>query len=54
MTLTPTNKAIKLETSKKPSIREKPAEFLGTGHQCKDGLLTSIKRNIYESVEIFY
>jgi hypothetical protein len=55
MTLTPTYEAIKHETSRKPSIREKPAEFLGTGHQCKDGLLLpSIKHNVYESVEMFY
>jgi hypothetical protein len=54
MTLAPTYEAIKHKTSRKPSIREKPAEFLGTGHQCKDGLLPSIKSNIYESVEMFY
>ncbi len=53
MTLAPMYEAIKCETSRKPSIREKPAEFLGTGHQWKDGLLQSIKRNIYESVEMF-
>ncbi len=33
---------------------KKPAEFLGTGHQFKDGLSPSIKRNICESVEMFY
>ncbi len=54
MTLAPTYEAIKRETSRKPSIREKPAELLGTGHQCKDGLLPSIKRNVCESVEMFY
>ncbi len=54
MTLDPTYEAIKHETSRKPSIREKPAELLGTGHQYKDGLLSSIKRNVCESVEIFY
>jgi hypothetical protein len=54
MTLTPTYEAIKCETSRKPSIREYSAEFLGTGHQCKYGLLPSVKRNIYESVEVFY
>jgi hypothetical protein len=54
MTLAPTYDANKRETSRKLSIREKPAEFLGTGHQCKDGLLPSIKRNIYESVEMFH
>jgi hypothetical protein len=54
MTLAPTYKAIKLETSRKPSIREKPVELFGTGQQCKDGLLPSIKRNVCESVEMFY
>jgi hypothetical protein len=54
MTLTPTYEDIKHETSGKPSIREKPAELLGTGHQCKDGLLPSIKRNVCESVEMVY
>ncbi len=37
MTLSPMYEAIKRETSGKPSIREKPAEFVGTGHQCQDG-----------------
>ncbi len=54
MTLAPTFAAIKCETSGKPSIRKKPAELLGTGHQCKDGLLPSIKHNVCESVEMFY
>jgi hypothetical protein len=57
MTLAPTNEAneaIRCETSGKPSIREKSVEFWGTGHQCKDGLLPPIKRDIYESVEMFY
>jgi hypothetical protein len=54
MTLAPTYEAIRRETSGKPQIREKPAEFLGTGHQCKDGLLPLIKPNIYESVEIIF
>jgi hypothetical protein len=54
MTLAPMYEAIKRETSRKPSIREKPAELLGTGHQCKDGSLPSIKRNVNESVEMFY
>jgi hypothetical protein len=54
VTLAPTYEAIKDETSRNPSIREKPAEFLGTGHQCKEGLLPSIKRNVCESVEMFY
>ncbi len=47
--------AINRETSGKPLVREKPAEFLGTGHECKDGLLPSIKRsNVCESVEMLY
>jgi hypothetical protein len=46
MTLAPTYEAIKHKTSGKPLIRKKPAEFLGTGHQCKDGSLPSIKHNI--------
>jgi hypothetical protein len=54
MTLAPTYEAIKCETSRKPSIREKPAELLGVGHQCKDGLLPSIKGDVCESVEMFY
>jgi hypothetical protein len=54
MTLAPIYEAIKRETSGKPSIRETPAELLGTGHQCKDGLIPSIKRNVCESVEMFY
>jgi hypothetical protein len=54
MTLAPMYEAIKRETSGKPSIREKPAELLGTGHQCKDGSLPSIKCNVCESVEMFY
>jgi hypothetical protein len=54
MTLAPTYEAIKRGASRKPSIREKPSELLGTGHQCKDGLLPSIKHNVCESVEMFY
>ncbi len=54
MTLTPMYEAIEHETSGKPSIREKPSELLGTGHQCKDGSLPSMKRNVCESVEMFY
>ncbi len=54
MTLSPMYEAIKCETSGKPLIREKPVEFLVTGHQYKDGLLPSIKHNIYESVEMLY
>ncbi len=29
-----------------------PAELLGTGQECKDGLLPFVKRNICESVEM--
>ncbi len=54
MTLASTYEAIKHETSRKHSISEKPAELLSTGHQCKDGLLPSIKHNVCESVEMFY
>jgi hypothetical protein len=54
MTLAPMYEVIKREPSGKPSIREKPAELLGTGHQCKDGSLPSIKRNVWESVEMLY
>jgi hypothetical protein len=54
MTLAPMYEAIKHEISGKPLIREKPAEFLGTGHECRDGLLPSIKRNVCESEEMFY
>ncbi len=54
MTLAPMYEAIKRETSGKPLIRKKTAEFLGTGHQCEDGSLPSIKCNICESVEMFY
>ncbi len=54
MTLAPMYEAIKRETSGEPSKRKKPAELLGTGHWCKDGLLPSIKRNVCESVEMFY
>ncbi len=41
MTLATTYEAIKHETSSKLLNKGKPAEFLGTGHQCKDGLLPS-------------
>ncbi len=36
MSLASTYEAIRRETSGKPLLRKKPAEFLGTGHQCKD------------------
>jgi hypothetical protein len=50
MTLAPTYEAIRSETSGKPFIREKLAEFLGTGHQCKDGYCHQLNA-IFESVE---
>ena len=52
MSLAPTYEAIRHETSGKPLMREKPAEFLGTGHQCKDGYCHQLSV-IFESVEIF-
>jgi len=36
----------------KTFIYGKPAEFLGTGQECKDGLLPSIKRNSCEIMEM--
>jgi hypothetical protein len=42
MTLAPMYEAIKHEISGKTSIKEEPAELLGTGHQWKDGSLPSI------------
>jgi hypothetical protein len=50
MSLTPTYEAIRRETSQKPVMREKPAEFWGTGHQCKDGCCHQLSV-IFESVE---
>jgi hypothetical protein len=52
MSLAPTYEAIRRETSKKSLMREKPAEFLGTGHQCKDGYCHQLSI-IFESVETF-
>ncbi len=52
MTLAPTYEAIRRETSGKPLMREKPAKFLGTGHQCKDGYCHQLSV-IFESVETF-
>jgi hypothetical protein len=52
MTLAPRYKAIRRETSGKPLTREKPAKFLGTGHQCKDGYCHQLSI-IFESVETF-
>jgi hypothetical protein len=52
MSLAPMYEAIRGETSRKPLMREKPAEFLGTGHQCKDGYCHQLSI-IFESVETF-
>ncbi len=52
MSLAPTYEAIRCETSGKPLTREKPAEFSGTGHQCKDGYCHQFSI-IFESVETF-
>jgi hypothetical protein len=53
MTLAPTYETIKRKTSGNPLIRKKTAEFLlGTGHECKDGLLPSIKCNVVRCGDI--
>ncbi len=52
MSLAPTYEAIRHETSGKPLMREKPAEFWGTGHQCKDGCCHQLSI-IFESMETF-
>jgi hypothetical protein len=52
MSLAPMYEAIRCETSGKLLMREKPAEFLGTGHQCKDGYCHQLSI-IFESVETF-
>jgi hypothetical protein len=52
MSFASTHEAIRRETSGKPLIREKPAECLGTGHQCKDGYCHQISI-IFESMETF-
>ncbi len=52
MSLAPTYEAIRHETSGKPVMREKPAEFLGTGHHSKDGYCHQLSI-IFESVETF-
>jgi hypothetical protein len=52
MTLAPMYEAIRRETSRKPLMREKPAKFLGTGHQCEDGYCHQLSV-IFESVETF-
>ena len=33
-------------------LRKKTAEFLVTGQECKDGLIPSVKCNIFESLEM--
>ncbi len=50
MSLAPTYEAIRRETSGKPLLREKPAEFWGIGHQCKDDYCHQFSI-IFESVE---
>jgi hypothetical protein len=52
MSLAPMYEAIRCETSRKPLMREKSAEFSGTGHQCKDGYCHQLSI-IFESVEMF-
>ncbi len=52
MSLAPMYEAIKREISGKPQVGNKPAEFLGTGQECKNGLLRFFKRNICESSEM--
>jgi hypothetical protein len=52
MSLAPMHEAIRCETSGKPLLREKLAEFLGTGHQCKDDYCHQLSI-IFESVETF-
>jgi hypothetical protein len=52
MTLAPRYEAIRRETSGKSLVREKPAEFLGTGHKCKDGYCHQLSI-IFEGVETF-
>ena len=50
MSLTPMYGAIRHETRGKLLVREKPAEFLGIGHQCKDDDSHQLSV-IFESVE---
>jgi hypothetical protein len=50
MTFAPMYEAIRRETSRKPLMREKPAKFWGTGHQCKDGYCHQLSV-IFESEE---
>jgi hypothetical protein len=52
MSLVPTYEAIRRETSGKPLKREKTAEFLDIGHQCKDGYCHQLSI-MFESVETF-
>ncbi len=52
MSLAPTYEAIRREPSGKHLTREKPAEFLGIGHQCKDGYCDQLSV-VFESVETF-
>jgi hypothetical protein len=50
MSHAPMYEAIRRETSRKPLIRGKSAEFWGTGHQCKDGYCHQLSV-IFESVK---
>jgi hypothetical protein len=52
MSLAPTCEAIRRKTIGKLLMREKPAEFLGPGHLCKDGYRHQLSI-IFESVETF-
>jgi hypothetical protein len=52
MSLAPKHEAIRRETSRKPLLGEKPAEFWGTEHQCKDDYCHQLSI-IFESVERF-
>jgi hypothetical protein len=46
-------KLSRMKPAGKPLFEEKKTtEFLGTGQECKDVLLPSVKRNICESMEM--
>ncbi len=51
MSLAPVYEVIRRETSRKHLLMEKPAEFLGTGHQWKDNYCHQLSV-IFESVEM--
>jgi hypothetical protein len=50
MSLAPMYEAIRHETSRKPLMMKKPAEVLGSEHQCKDGYCHQLSI-IFESME---